>query len=610
MQGKKYFATALCLFALLCSASLALARDEELKTRVAFVPLIYEGDDARIEVITARVNNELELKLKLMTAFNVRRVDDFNPYRGVNRLRQYTERYSTDNVLFGRVSQGRSGSVTVQMSLYDRGRSSVIKTVRKESPSIFEVFNDADELLGLLVREFSGMHIGFGFIEFQNEGEQGVYAVYIDGERAGTNLSKLGKVFNGKRGVEIQQNRMFGRETIYSGSVTVYEGKTADVVFQIPYLLTKEENILKRCEQEITEYRESREDRGAVLKNYNKLTALLGNTAYCWRLEDLREEYRQQEAEYRLKVNYWDIESSFFRPQPRVTEDIVSISADVATLRDPEAIRQSLWRNATYLFTVLRINAGYAFSGGRWEEGVGYYDEMERIVNAVPLDDRDWFLKEKEYVDARWAAYQKRINRNETMSEISMGVKMATRLNDLISDSQKVFALYDEVDAKELIILTDPWGMQLFVDDRKEGQSPVRLRRMEEEAVRIRIEDPWFSDSETVTALSGERNLLFMHARSEQQIEVLPVEVTGRNRYQLQWNELEDAKEYRIQVDMLKGDFSEPLFEKTGIRSNKFIYSEKLEPGQSYQFRVQAVNRNGIASRWSSSEPFTAEREG
>jgi hypothetical protein len=196
------------------------------------------------------------------------------------------------------------------------------------------------------------------------------------------------------------------------------------------------------------------------------------------------------------------------------------------------------------------------------------------------------------------------------MTEIGIGVKMATRFNDLISDSQKVFGLFDEVDAKELIILTDPWGMQLYVDDKKEGQSPVRLRRMEEQTVRIRTEDPWFSDNETTTVLSKERNLLFMHAQAEEQIEALPVEVTGRNRYRLQWIELEDAKEYRIQVDVFNGDFSEPLFEKTGIRDNKFIFSEKLDPGKSYQFRVQAVNRNGIVSSWSSRKTFTAESEG
>ena len=139
MKGKKYIISALCLCAVLYSASLALSKDEALKTRVVFVPLIYEGDDARIEVITGRVSNELELKLELMTAFNVRRVADLNPYRGADRLHQYTERYSIDNVLFGRVSQNRSGTVTVQMSLYDRGKGRVIKTVKKASPNIFEV---------------------------------------------------------------------------------------------------------------------------------------------------------------------------------------------------------------------------------------------------------------------------------------------------------------------------------------------------------------------------------------------------------------------------------------------------------------------------------------
>jgi hypothetical protein len=293
-----------------------------------------------------------------------------------------------------------------------------------------------------------------------------------------------------------------------------------------------------------------------------------------------------------------------------VTDDIETLGTKIAEIQSADDIRSQLWRNATYLFSVLRLNAGYAFSDGRWEEGVGYYDEMERVVAAVPLDDRDWFFKEKQYIDERWEAYARKANRNEIMSEIGIGVKMSNRFKHLMSDGESVLLQYSLIDEHELIILTDPWGMALFVDERKEGQSPVRLRRMDEENASVRIEDPWCSGSELTVQLDGEREILFVHAVPEIEIQLRPVEVLGRNRFRLQWEDLEDASGYRVQLDTSEGDFSAPVFEKTGVRDNGIVLNERLEPGVPYRFRVQGINKNGVVSPWSYSEPFSAERSG
>jgi hypothetical protein len=586
----------------------ASARDEALKTRVAFVPLVVESEDPRLQLAGERVSEEIELKLGLMTAFSVSTIDDIEPYRSFDTLRSYTGEMKIDNVLFGKLEEAKGGRIVLQMSVYDRDRGGVIRSAERESAGILGLFGVADDLLASLVQDFSGMHVGFGVLELENTGEKGDYALYVDGERLGTNLGRIGKVLNGERTVEIVQNRMFGREVIHSDSVMVYEDQSTTVSFQVPYLLGREENVLSRYEGEIEALKSDPGRRDEVLSNYGRLIAILSDVSYCQRLEDLREDFRQQEVEYRLEANYRDVESNFFRPEAWVFDDLAHISPQVGTYRESDRVRSLLRRNASYLFSVLRLNAGYAFSDGRWEEGAGYYEQMERIVTGVPLDDRDWFFKEKEFVDKRWEAYQKKMDRNEVMAEIRMGVKMSSRFKGLVADGESVFTAYSVVEPGELIILTDPWGMELSVNQKDRGQSPVRLQKLREEQVRVRVDDPWYSGEEVTVDLAKERTLLFVISLQEERIRTAPVESLGRDRYRLEWQDLEDARTYRVQVDVSNGDFSQPLVDERGVRDNRIILSEKLEPDAFYRFRVQGINRNGVASPWSYSDPFPASQ--
>ena len=61
----------------------ASAQDEALKTRVAFLPLIVESEDIRLQVVGERVSDEIELKLSLMTAFSVSTVDSMEDRKSV-----------------------------------------------------------------------------------------------------------------------------------------------------------------------------------------------------------------------------------------------------------------------------------------------------------------------------------------------------------------------------------------------------------------------------------------------------------------------------------------------------------------------------------------------
>jgi hypothetical protein len=588
----------------------ASAQDEALKPRVAFVPLVVEGEDIRLQMAGERVSDEIELKLNLMTAFSVSTVDSLEPYRDIEALESFARERRIDNVLFGRIGEAGSDRITLQISVYDRDKGRVIRSVKRESASILELFGAADGLLDLLVQEFSGVHVGFGMLELVPTGEEGDYALYLDGERIGTNLTRVGKVLNGNRLVEIVQSRMFGREVIYSGSVVVYEDEIATVSFQIPCLLGKEENVLHRHERKIEELKGDPSRREAVLEGYKSLIALLSNVSYCRRLEARREDYRQQDVEYRLAVNYRDIEDNFYRPEPWLFDDLERISPQVDSYRESDKVRTLIWRNATYLFSTLRLNAGYAFSYGRWEEGAGYYEQMERIVTGVPLDDRDWFFQEKEFVDKRWEAYRKKIGRNEVTAEIRMGMKMASRFKDLVSDGEEVFTEYNVVDPGEVIVLTDPWGMQLSMNDRGKGQSPVRIRNVKESQVLVRVDDPWYLGEEVTVDLSKERAIVFIRSEKVQEIQTKPVEQLGRGRYRIEWEELEQARAYRVQVDTSDGDFSQPLIDVAEIRDNRITLSEDLEPGTYYRFRVQGINRNGVTTGWSYGGPFAVDGEG
>jgi hypothetical protein len=585
--------------------NIVLAIDEQLKTRVVFIPLRTAGTDQRLVVVGEKISDEIELKLGLMTDFRIRRVEDVDPFAGDAVLGDYVRENRIDNVLFGLVQIDPSGNIGIELSVFDRQRGRVVKTARGLSPSLFEVFHVTDALLSSLIVELSGMHLGFGSIDFINTGESGDFAVYIDGDRTGINLTKIAKVFNGKRRIEIRQNRMLGRETIHSADITVYDGSSDSVEFQIPYLIPEEREVIDKFEGNIAKYSRLGAREG-VLESYERLIALLGNSAYCRRLEELRKRYRQREVEYRLVGNFNDIEDSFYRPRPWLFDELESISAEADSYSNPDRVHELLLRNATYLFTVLRINAGDAFSDGRWEEGVQYYNEMDRIVRAVPLDDRDWFFSEKEYVDKRWERYQRRIDRSEIMTEISIGVSMAKRLKDLIADSERVFRRYDVLDEKELIILTDPPGMALNVDGKREGQSPVRLKKIEGDTATIQIEDPWYRENGVATDLDRSRNVVFIHVKPDIHIDTLPVEVSGR-RFRLAWSDLEGTRSYSIQIDLAGGDFRSPLFEKTDIRRNTYTYKGKLEPGSYYRFRVQGINQNGMRSNWSYSEAFAPE---
>lgn len=305
MLKKTIYAT-LILFLLACSGIFA---QSELKPRITIFPLSNPLKDVQVEIISRNVQKTMELNLKSIDKYIIAG-NDIKEYSSDSAwLLEYCEKNNLDNIIFGQAIIGvETGTVFLEMSVFDRKTSSITLTESEMAETIFDIFDASDLLAVSMMEGFSGMHLGFGGINFKNSGDEGRYSVFIDDAFAGENISTLATILNGERNVKIVQQRMFDELVLFDETVLVLEKKASEVLFSIPGFLEKESKTIAKHENIIEKEWDNKYASRKVDRRFESLFELLAVTDFSKSAAGKKKELEDKLELWNAKKRNWGIE--------------------------------------------------------------------------------------------------------------------------------------------------------------------------------------------------------------------------------------------------------------------------------------------------------------
>jgi outer membrane protein assembly factor BamB len=579
---------------------------EALKPRVSIIPTINTEKDEQYTAVCQTIDDTMKLNLDLLRRFVVTIGPSINLYENPARLKEYALESKMDNVIFGKAFLNKEGNLVFQVSVYDRIKDAITLTREEGTKNIFETFDAANRLVEGIVGEFSRMHVGYGDVVLENVGEEGTYSVYMDGEWKGENLQRIEQVLNGEHTIEIRQQRMLNTVTIYTEDVWVYEDMYVKVDFSVPFLLPEEKEELARLEKEISDYRDDKAEKQRVIQSFEELLGLFSDVSFCWSLAEERERYRQMEVEYRLQLNRWAMEDNFDDPQEAVFDDLVGILKSANSYRDPARIREGVRKNAGFFYNAIGVNAAYDFSRKDMQKAYERYTQMDLLAQEIPVTDYHLYEEERGFVEYRIGEeYLGRRHLLKVFANMKTKNELEEYFGTKLKASSEVLKGFGSVKENELIVLTNPPGMKVFIDEKLEGPSPVRVTGLKKESVYVSAQDPWYEEVHVELGLKNDRNFVFLRSESLREIELHAPLILGQEYTRLSWKDFPETDMYSVQIDRGDGRFVEPVFEQKGLKAPGCLYTDGLGERADYMYRVRGVNRNKVRSPWFYSERFT-----
>jgi hypothetical protein len=207
---------------------------EENRSHIGVMPVINATGQDYFEEAARLTTENIELILKLTGKYRVTRHTTItDPYSEFRIIEKQAAAYGYDFILYGRISSAGGPPWVIELALWSRKDNKIIDTVKKEIPRIMEIFNASDELTQSLIGNFSGIHIAFGKLLFQPQGNgQAPYNVFIDGSWVGSGIKEL-QVLYGKRSIVIVQN-VGGRDMeIFNRILEISEDSTETIQFTL-----------------------------------------------------------------------------------------------------------------------------------------------------------------------------------------------------------------------------------------------------------------------------------------------------------------------------------------------------------------------------------------
>jgi PEGA domain len=234
----------ICFFA----AFYVFPQDGSEKLRIAVVLIENPQLDVGIESLCDTATDTIELTLRLVNKYTVERLDFLMPEINLDRAKLYFKGNSFDNAVFGEIKITEDGEYTFLIKGWERESDSIVVQTRDRSDSVFDMFDMfdiVDDLTIKFIEELSGEHIGFGKINFINNGSEADYNIYVDGNFLGKNIVESDILF-GERTFKITAPGTFGDTVIETVSIDVKENGEQNVVFS----MGKAESIIKGKESD------------------------------------------------------------------------------------------------------------------------------------------------------------------------------------------------------------------------------------------------------------------------------------------------------------------------------------------------------------------------
>jgi len=254
--------------------------------------------DPRIEAAADSISSTIDLTLRLLDRYEVRKVGEFS-FAGGSRPTQAALR-DLDFIVFGSVEDS-AGRILLDLSVYSRAENAVTSRHEDAVGSVFDLFDAADEAAISLLESFSGELIRFASLRLQNTGSPGTYTVYVDSVPVGEDLSEA-RVLVGSRSVRIQQERMLAEYVVYEGIHTFQDAGTTTVEFRIPLATAQERQTLVELEQQILDAWDAPDLVPVVEQLFSRAFFLLDDIEYSRGLSDYRDSFLELKERYDERV--------------------------------------------------------------------------------------------------------------------------------------------------------------------------------------------------------------------------------------------------------------------------------------------------------------------
>lgn len=238
------------LLLLLLSQNLLFSQEGDVRVRVLVLPFESRTGRAQDETIARTITDTVTLTLQLLGRYELSDPGNLTSADAVDLtetdLDELAGEQRVDTLIYGTVLLDEAGALLFSLTVYDRAEERITVRAQSRAPSIFDVFDAADDLVRDAVSGFSGVRIAFGSLRVTTT-DEGEYLLYLDNSLAGENVSTLDRVLAGERLIEIRQRRGDLELLIHRESVLVEEGTTRTVTFSFP-VVTEEE---RRREEEL-----------------------------------------------------------------------------------------------------------------------------------------------------------------------------------------------------------------------------------------------------------------------------------------------------------------------------------------------------------------------
>ncbi len=254
--------------------------------------------DPRVEAAADSISSTIELTLRLLDRYEVRRTGSFS-YTGGPPPTQADLR-ELDFIVFGSVEDS-AGRIVLDLSVYSRAENAVTSRHEDAVDSVFDLFDAADEAAVSLLESFSGELIRFASLRLQNAGSPGSYTVYVDNVPLGEDLSEA-RVLVGSRSVRIEQARMLDEHVVYEGIHTFQDAETTTVEFRIPLATAQERRTLVELEQQILDAWDAPDLVPVVEQLFSRAFFLLDDIGYSRGLSVYRDSFLELKERYDERI--------------------------------------------------------------------------------------------------------------------------------------------------------------------------------------------------------------------------------------------------------------------------------------------------------------------
>ncbi len=200
--------------------------------RIGLVLFETSRDEPALQSLCQTATDSLELTLRLLSRYRVYRADFLTPELDLERAELYFRREGFDRAVFGNLRREPGGSLVFTIEAWERARGVTLERSRS-ADSVFGVFGIVDELTVEFAEEFTGTHLAFGTLRLANDGAEGGYQVYVDGNYLGSNLTER-QILAGERTVTVARAGRLGDVIVRTEKVRVEEGGEAVVRFSLP----------------------------------------------------------------------------------------------------------------------------------------------------------------------------------------------------------------------------------------------------------------------------------------------------------------------------------------------------------------------------------------